>query len=192
MTRRTITFMGKTMTISEWAKECGLTYAQIHNRLKKYGDASQEAMEKVLSPAREINRSNARFLTYNGETHSIKDWAKIVGMSYGQLQHRLLRGYSLRDALQAEPRFGKGGYRRLHGGRRVTIDGVEDNVAGHARRLGLSLHTLRDRMSRKYGLSAEEALGKPIKSREECLLTMRAARSEARARRQLAQMGVVI
>ena len=45
------------------------------------------------------NRRNNVFLTLNGETKIISDWAKDLGASYHTIQARLHRGWSLEDAL---------------------------------------------------------------------------------------------
>jgi hypothetical protein len=45
------------------------------------------------------NRSNNILLTYNGETHTQAEWARIVGIKYSTLQRRLLDGWSVERAL---------------------------------------------------------------------------------------------
>lgn len=45
------------------------------------------------------NRSNNIVLTYNGETHTQAEWARIVGIKYSTLQRRLLDGWSVERAL---------------------------------------------------------------------------------------------
>lgn len=46
------------------------------------------------------NRSSSRMITFNGETHTMYDWAKILGMSYQTLNNRInWRRWSIEKAL---------------------------------------------------------------------------------------------
>jgi hypothetical protein len=49
----------------------------------------------------EQQRNNRRthFLTYNGQTHCIRDWAKIVGLTEDAIGCRIHRGWSVEDTL---------------------------------------------------------------------------------------------
>lgn len=44
------------------------------------------------------NRRNNHLVTYDGETHTMAEWARIKGMSWATLQHRIYRGWSLERA----------------------------------------------------------------------------------------------
>lgn len=44
-------------------------------------------------------RSNNRLVTHDGETHSIADWARLVGITYGRLHSRIERGWPIELAL---------------------------------------------------------------------------------------------
>lgn len=41
------------------------------------------------------NHRRNRLLTYHGETHTLAEWARLRGMSYGALQTRIQRGWSV-------------------------------------------------------------------------------------------------
>ena len=41
------------------------------------------------------NTTRTRFLTYNGKTQSMSMWAKELGLSYGVINHRVQRGWSI-------------------------------------------------------------------------------------------------
>lgn len=43
---------------------------------------------------------------YNGEIHSIKDWAKIIGINKYTLRHRFNSGWSIDEALTTKPNLG--------------------------------------------------------------------------------------
>lgn len=45
------------------------------------------------------NRSNNVQITYNGETHTMAEWARKLGMSYHKLQWRIYNGWSIEEAL---------------------------------------------------------------------------------------------
>lgn len=45
------------------------------------------------------NRRNTQYVTFNGQTKSISQWARDVGLSSGALHNRIKRGWSVEDAL---------------------------------------------------------------------------------------------
>ena len=45
------------------------------------------------------NKRNNRFLTFNGVTLCVSDWAKRIGMKCSTLQQRIISGWSAEDAL---------------------------------------------------------------------------------------------
>lgn len=47
------------------------------------------------------NKSNNRRVEYSGETHTIAEWSRIVGLKKTTLKERLNRGWSVKDALFA-------------------------------------------------------------------------------------------
>lgn len=48
------------------------------------------------------NRTTNVRITYNGETHTVAEWARILGMSYSKLQWRLHSGWPIEKALRDE------------------------------------------------------------------------------------------
>ena len=55
------------------------------------------------------NKRNNRFLTYNGRSQTVAQWAREYGMSYSMLYLRICRGWSVEDALLT-PNLGRGWY----------------------------------------------------------------------------------
>lgn len=55
------------------------------------------------------NRSNNIVLTYNGETHTQAEWARIVGIKYSTLQRRILDGWDVERALMTPVKQQKNG-----------------------------------------------------------------------------------
>ena len=80
-----ITFNGQTKNISQWAKETGIPESALRSRLTKGKGFSVEEALTLPSKAkfRDLN------ITYNGETHHLKEWGEILGISYDTLRKRL-------------------------------------------------------------------------------------------------------
>ena len=45
------------------------------------------------------NRSNTLYITYNGETHTISEWAEITGVNRSTLNNRYYKGWSIESML---------------------------------------------------------------------------------------------
>lgn len=45
------------------------------------------------------NRRSNHYITYNGETHTLKEWSEILNISYSMLNHRIQRNWDLEKAL---------------------------------------------------------------------------------------------
>ena len=45
------------------------------------------------------NRSNTLYITYNGETHTISEWAEITGINRNTLNNRYYKGWSIESML---------------------------------------------------------------------------------------------
>lgn len=86
------TFDGKTMTIAEWAKETGIPYLCIYKRIKNGVEP-----EKVFQPSRSIGRNY--LLSYNGESHNIKEWSAILGFSSHVIHDRLSDGWTIEEIM---------------------------------------------------------------------------------------------
>lgn len=50
------------------------------------------------------NKSDNRFLTHNGVTRTMSQWAEIIGMSPSGFRNRIERGWSVSDAITKHPR----------------------------------------------------------------------------------------
>ena len=52
--------------------------------------------------------NNTRFnhrLTYNGETHTLKEWSEKIGMNYGTLKERIYNGWSIEKAINEPVKY---------------------------------------------------------------------------------------
>jgi len=45
------------------------------------------------------NRSNTLYITYNGETHTISEWAEITGINRSTLNNRYYKGWTIESML---------------------------------------------------------------------------------------------
>ena len=75
-----------------------------------------------------------RIITIGDESHTMTEWARIIGISVSTLWRRIKLNRSPEAVLNR--RYGK----------LVTIDGITDTVRGHAQRAGLKPYTLAVRL----------------------------------------------
>jgi hypothetical protein len=84
-------------SVSSLADECGISVHALHDRLKR-GMSLEDALKTPVQ---------ARKITYNGETLSVREWAERYGLTATVLNGRLAR-HSFEEAVQIPPRAGKG------------------------------------------------------------------------------------
>ena len=68
------------------------------------------------------NTARNRFLTFEGETLTVAEWAERKGMTYGALSNRIRDGWSTEDALTIP--VGRGSARVAHKSSRLQQQGV--------------------------------------------------------------------
>lgn len=55
---------------------------------------------KWATPREQANNTRRNvYIEYNGETHTMKEWSRIIGMNYGTLQKRIKLGWTIEKAL---------------------------------------------------------------------------------------------
>lgn len=62
--------------------------------------------ESVRQAERDDGRH--RKLTANGETHTLEEWEKITGLSYGIMEHRLRRGKRGSEVIKPKKKWKRG------------------------------------------------------------------------------------
>lgn len=69
------------------------------DRIDGNGDYTKENCRWMDMREQANNRSNNHLLTHDGETHTVAEWARILGIPDGTIRARLFRGLSDEDAL---------------------------------------------------------------------------------------------
>ena len=90
---RWITFDGRTMTLTRWAREVGLDDVTIYHRIK-HGWHLERALTESSHPPQ---------VTAFGKTLTLSGWAQVMGISKNTLWHRLRHGRAPEEALTDAP-----------------------------------------------------------------------------------------
>ncbi len=88
-TNRRITYNGKTLTISQWAEQTGLSHCRINRRLEAGWSVSRALTEPAI---------HRRLITYKGLTLGLSQWSRRLNMSADLIRSRLNRGHSAEQA----------------------------------------------------------------------------------------------
>ena len=84
----------------EWAMANGYSDQLTIDREDNNKGYSPENCRWITHKEQNNNRRSNRNLTYNGETHNMKEWASIVGINYRTLQNRINQyGWDVEKAL---------------------------------------------------------------------------------------------
>lgn len=82
-----IEYKGKKQNLTQWAEELNINYDKLEariNRLHWDVDRAFKEPKKMKS-----KRSSNYLIPYNGETHTLAEWSKIVGIKYWTLVARI-------------------------------------------------------------------------------------------------------
>ena len=77
----------------EWAKNSGWFLGATLERIDNSKGYSPENCRWATKKEQACNRKSTRFITHNGETHNITEWAEILGVKRSLLLNRLYRGW---------------------------------------------------------------------------------------------------
>jgi len=100
---RFITHGGETCTLTEWARRAGISVTTLAGRLDR-GWTVQDAITKPSNHAGQCRRTGLHLITHDGQTHSITEWAKILGISSAAICSRLSLGWSESKAVSTPSR----------------------------------------------------------------------------------------
>jgi hypothetical protein len=91
---RWLTLHGRTLCLSDWEKETGLSAGTITHRLKKGW-----SVEQALTTPADSRFNRNCFLTFQGERRKLTEWVKLLGIPLTTIRWRLEHGYSVEEAL---------------------------------------------------------------------------------------------
>ena len=86
-----ITHDGRTQSASAWARELGLTYHALRERLRHW------PVERALTLPKQTNVQ--WLITHDGRTQGAMAWSRELGMTLAGLKARLRRGETIEKAL---------------------------------------------------------------------------------------------
>lgn len=106
---KTIVYKGEPISLPELSRRTGVSVSTLRSRLNTGVPVDEIAVSQRVSG----RRKRVSLLTYNGEEHTIKEWAAIRGMSFQTLASRLKLGWSVERTLTtaiipASERCGRG------------------------------------------------------------------------------------
>lgn len=97
------------MAFIKWGIENGYQEGLSIDRIDNDGDYSPDNCRWADATQQSNNRRTNKFVTYKGETHTVAEWSRIVGIRPLTLNARLVSGWSVEDALTVsteERRYG--------------------------------------------------------------------------------------
>lgn len=89
----------------KWAIKSGYSNNLTIDRIDNSGDYCPENCRWV---SRQIQCNNTRrnhFITYNGETHTLSDWCKILGLNYYTVRRRFHTGCTSAEKILSKERW---------------------------------------------------------------------------------------
>lgn len=89
-----IEFNGEIHGIEEWARIIGISGSSLLSRLK-----NGWTLEQALTTKPNGYMKRQKFLEYNGEIKTPKEWSKITGISYNVIMRRIENGWKTKDVL---------------------------------------------------------------------------------------------
>jgi hypothetical protein len=146
----------KTLTLREWADLTGISERILSGRR-----CAGWPVEDILDPdsgrrrwaagIAKSARRNAKMLTWQGESMSIHDWARKLGLNRCTIRERLKAGWSVERALGTPTRPWAG---NRHTAKLYTHAGRTQSLPAWARELKISTQTLAHRLKKESFESA--------------------------------------
>jgi len=86
-------------TFLKWSTDSGYSQGLEIDRIDNDGDYSPENCQWVRRIENANNKRNNRWITHNGKTRTMAQWARIFNLNYKLLHKHLSRGYSFEEAV---------------------------------------------------------------------------------------------
>ena len=87
----------------EWALNNGFADGMSLDRIDVNGNYEPSNCRWVSWEVQENNKRNSSYLTLNGQTYTISEWARITGLKDSTIRERIKRGWTVEDALTKKP-----------------------------------------------------------------------------------------
>lgn len=87
----------------EWSISHGYSKDLQLDRVDNNGNYEPENCRWVTRTENNRNKRTNHFITFNEETHTLKEWGELKGINYQVILWRLKKGWSLEDALTKVP-----------------------------------------------------------------------------------------
>lgn len=84
----------------DWSMANGYAADLTIDRINMDGDYSPNNCRWADKFQQANNRSNNHYITYHGETKTMMEWSKVIGMSYTTLRRRINSGWDVKDAFE--------------------------------------------------------------------------------------------
>lgn len=150
---RPIEFRGRTQLLVEWAEELGISIQALIQRIENWG------IEKALSSpgprgrtSSPMSESTCRWITFDGQTKTLSQWSKELGISRFTL-HQRIKSWGVERAFRAPPPE-SATYRW------ITFRGETKPLSDWAEELGFKQDTLRWRI-RRWGIEKALTVASP-------------------------------
>jgi hypothetical protein len=75
-----VTYNGKTMVLKDWAREFGIKYTTLYQRIYRSGLSFEEAIQH--DPFKKL-------ITINGESKPLKQWCQFYNMEFSVVNNRI-------------------------------------------------------------------------------------------------------
>ena len=82
----------------DWAIANGYHDSLTIDRVNVNGNYEPSNCRWITNQEQQNNRRDNHYITYNGETHTITEWARIYGLSENGLVHRFIHGWDIERA----------------------------------------------------------------------------------------------
>lgn len=144
----------------KWALENGYTDSLTIERINVNGDYEPLNCTWVTMKEQQNNRRNNRIITYNGETHTLAQWAEKTGISKRILWERIfVKKMDIKDVFAIDIPFST---------KKIEYNGKICSLSELAQRVGIKEKLLYNRIYQR-GWSVEKALSTPVRPQEKII-----------------------
>lgn len=139
--RRPITFMGQTLTMTEWARKYNIDPRTLHHRLK----SGMSIKDALFTPMGAVKR---KIINVSGQQLSYDEIAKMARVKRSTIYSRRVRGWKTNELLI------------VHNQYKITANGKTMSVSEWAKELGVRSNLIYQRINR--GWSHDAIVNTPI------------------------------